>query len=217
MIIEKQENLMQTNAWIVAHQVNCKGVMGAGVAKQIRNQLLTKSQYHSYQNFCNEHSTGFLLGKVLYFALENSSGPQVLANLFAEDTPTGMVLDTDYNALYRSLFNLFDYAMNHSEKKTIAIPAYLGCGLAGGDWNHVFSNIIKPIFDDSIVLRNDAPELKTNVTLEIYYLRSAVERLKNDFAVISGKDSLPYISEVWHGFSVGTSKEYIKSWLEKQF
>ena len=47
MIIEKQGNLMQANAWIVAHQVNCKGVMGAGVAKQIRNQLLTKSQYRS--------------------------------------------------------------------------------------------------------------------------------------------------------------------------
>ena len=103
------------------------------------------------------------------------------------------------------------------EKKTIAIPAYLGCGLAGGDWNHVFSNIIKPIFDDSIVLKNDELELKTNVTLEIYYLKSAVERLKKEFAVISGKDSLPYISEVWHGFPVGTSKEYIKSWLEKQF
>lgn len=33
MILEQCKNLLETNATAIAHQVNCRGVMGAGVAK----------------------------------------------------------------------------------------------------------------------------------------------------------------------------------------
>lgn len=35
MIIEKSGNALKSHALIIAHQVNCTGVMGAGIAKQI--------------------------------------------------------------------------------------------------------------------------------------------------------------------------------------
>lgn len=41
MIIDKIGDILHTEADVICHQVNCKGVMGAGLAKQIRNQLLS--------------------------------------------------------------------------------------------------------------------------------------------------------------------------------
>ena len=38
MILEQCKNLLETNATAIAHQVNCRGVMGAGVAKMIRSE-----------------------------------------------------------------------------------------------------------------------------------------------------------------------------------
>ena len=36
MIKERKGNLLQADAPMIAHQVNCQGVMGAGIARQIR-------------------------------------------------------------------------------------------------------------------------------------------------------------------------------------
>lgn len=43
MIIDKIGDILHTEADVICHQVNCKGVMGAGLAKQIRNQLLSQN------------------------------------------------------------------------------------------------------------------------------------------------------------------------------
>ena len=37
MITEKRGDLLNAKENIIAHQVNCKGVMGAGIAKLIKN------------------------------------------------------------------------------------------------------------------------------------------------------------------------------------
>ena len=42
MIIDKIGDILHTEADVICHQVNCKGVMGAGLAKQIRNQIPIK-------------------------------------------------------------------------------------------------------------------------------------------------------------------------------
>ena len=42
MIIDKIGDILHTEADVICHQVNCKGVMGAGLAKQIRYQLLSE-------------------------------------------------------------------------------------------------------------------------------------------------------------------------------
>lgn len=45
MIYEKIGNILeQTDAPYICHQVNCKGVMGAGLARQIK-PLLTQEQF----------------------------------------------------------------------------------------------------------------------------------------------------------------------------
>ena len=52
MIYEVKKDLL-TSEGIIAHQVNCKGVMGAGVAKQIKEKLLPADEFKKYKNTDN--------------------------------------------------------------------------------------------------------------------------------------------------------------------
>lgn len=145
MIKEVLGDLLTCGADIICHQTNCRGVMGAGVARQIRDKLLTKEQYEKYQTFCHKHGSN-LLGHVQWFRVSDNL---VVANLFGEDIPTGTGLDTDYDALKKCFVRVEEVA--REKQKTVAIPGYIGCGLAGGDWTKVLYEIIVPIFQNSPV------------------------------------------------------------------
>lgn len=146
MILQEKGDLLQSRANIIAHQVNCRGVMGAGVAKQIKEKLLTIKQYKYYQNICLMYNADLLLGNNHHIKLDDG---RYLCNMFAEDIPTGSGLDTDYQALQRCFQELEYFCRN--EKIVAAIPGYIGCGLAGGDWDYVVRNIILPNFQNSPV------------------------------------------------------------------
>lgn len=47
MIYEIKGDLLKAEETFIAHQVNCKGVMGAGVAKQIKNKLLAPIEFEN--------------------------------------------------------------------------------------------------------------------------------------------------------------------------
>lgn len=98
MIIDKIGDILHTEADVICHQVNCKGVMGAGLAKQIRNQLLSEEQYRTYQEICREYGRANL-GKVIRMKTDTYQ----VYNLFGEDIPTGAGVDTIYAALYKAL------------------------------------------------------------------------------------------------------------------
>lgn len=61
--------------------------MGAGLAKQIRNQLLSEEQYRTYQEICREYGRANL-GKVIRMKTDTYQ----VYNLFGEDIPTGSEL-----------------------------------------------------------------------------------------------------------------------------
>lgn len=195
MVREVCGDLLCSTAEIIAHQVNCKGVMGAGIAKQIREKLISEKQYLCYQKICKENSAKELLGRNLYMQINDN---QIVANLFGENVPTGKVVDTNYIALE----NCFIALKNHAEEKkieTIAIPGYIGCGLAGGDWNHVFSDIILKVFG------------KAKCKLTVVYLQKTVDLLIKEFSNIT-KNQV-YISNDWHGFPKGTNVSSIREYL----
>ncbi len=98
MIIDKIGDILHTEADVICHQVNCKGVMGAGLAKQIRNQSLSEEQYRTYQEICREYGRANL-GKVIRMKTDTYQ----VYNLFGEDIPTGSGVDTIYAALYKAL------------------------------------------------------------------------------------------------------------------
>ena len=123
---------------LMAHQVNCKGVMGAGLARQIRAQF--PAVYEAYRRACNNVAkSSDLLGKIQI--------KQGIVNLFAQDGYGTDRRYTDYKALETCLSKLASYMTEH-KMKTLALPYGLGCGLGGGDWK-VVHEIIRDIFTPS--------------------------------------------------------------------
>ncbi len=119
---------------IIAHQVNCMGVFGAGLAKQIAEQYPeVKSEYMTY---CQTYRTD-LLGRcqIVQAHKEQEAGKQkIFANLFGQysyGTSKGRCY-TNYEAFRQALKTLRDYARFYSLR--ISFPQGIGCGLAGGDW-----------------------------------------------------------------------------------
>lgn len=49
MITYRNGDLLKSNCNIICHQVNCQGVMGAGIAKQIR--LTYPSVFKAYEDY----------------------------------------------------------------------------------------------------------------------------------------------------------------------
>lgn len=145
MINEKIGNLLTAEEVnVIAHQTNYAGVMAAGIAKSIKNDLLGAKGFFEYSNTCDTQKRN-LLGTVLYQTAVNG---KIVADMFAQRNH-GRVR-TDYDALQKCLEDVEIYC---SEKGlSLGIPGRLGCGIAGGDWKYVYENIIVPIFEDSSVM-----------------------------------------------------------------
>lgn len=121
---------------IICHQVNCKGVMGAGLAKQIRSKWpIVYNEYIRVVDICEK----LILGNFQNIEV----GPHLyVANLYGQDGYGRDKCYTNYAALASALFRI----MKENPHATFRIPYGLGCGLAGGNWETVF-NIIKEVSD----------------------------------------------------------------------
>lgn len=154
-------DIFNSNADAILHQVNCQGVMGAGVAKQVREKYPTI--YHWYKAMCDVdkkmrartgQSKSNLLGRIQVCYKENYlvghiEDNQVIVNLFAQDYygRDGHCY-TDYEALEKCLKEV----NKRFYGKTVAIPCLMGCGLAGGDWAVVSDIINKTLTDCEVIL-----------------------------------------------------------------
>lgn len=148
-------DVLESNADFIVHQVNCQGIMGSGVAKQVKNKYPHVFEAYKDKCFaamnvtCNGDSiferTQSLLGDVLFVCADrnNPSGQQI-ANLFAQH---GFGYDgkcyTDYSALQKCLNTLNQYAKG----KSVAIPYMMSCHRGGGDWDVVSTMIIDTLKD----------------------------------------------------------------------
>lgn len=148
-------DLLESDATIIVHQVNCQGIMGSGLAKQIRD--LYPDTYAKYRRVCNTNifKTSALLGKNLYTPEQHNNHPIMIANLFAQDNYGYGTQHTDYDALDVCLAKLAIAAkelISRGFKTKIGIPYHLGCGRGGGDWNVVQDMINKHLseYDVSI-------------------------------------------------------------------
>ena len=134
-------DILESNCNIICHQVNCRGVMGKGLAKQIKYKY--PNVYNKYVSYCNQNN---ILGTVLYVYIGNG---QYIANLFGQNDYGMNTRKTDYNALEKC----FQTIANHAREKhlSVAIPYNIGCGLGGGNWPIVLNIISKRFKDRSIV------------------------------------------------------------------
>ena len=127
---------------VLGHQCNTKGVMGAGIAKTIKQ--LYPDVYKEYRLHCQNNKK--VLGTT---QLVKSNERKYIANIFGQDDYRGKGPKTNYKALKKALEEL-QYKMIELNLKTLSIPYLIGCGLGGGDWN-VVEQIINDIFGGSSI------------------------------------------------------------------
>lgn len=135
MIILKG-NLLKTPFEIIAHQVNCQGKMGSGVAKQIREKF--PIVYEDYMRVIGTYGTKmFGEAQVIY------QDSHTIFNLFGQ---LNYGYDGRQYTSYEALENALDVAIcryrydqsiDLDVQFTIAIPYKMGCDRGGGDWTIV--------------------------------------------------------------------------------
>ncbi|HFK1435062.1 TPA: macro domain-containing protein [Bacillus cereus] len=146
MIKVVEGDILQASEDVVGHQVNCQGVMGAGLAKQIRDKY--PDVYNIYAKNCYKTHPMNLMGDILVIQIEG----KYVANIFSQlnyGRKKG-VRYTDYVALHTGLMHLREYA--ESRGLTVALPYNIGCGLAGGDWDKVYTIIDRAFKDYDVTL-----------------------------------------------------------------
>ena len=154
MIKTVNGDLLQSNLPLIAHQTNCLGVMGAGIAKAIKNKW--SIVYTQYVDKCRHYNySKDLLGKCQVCVTEDEP-IKFVANLFGEYSFTESVAPfenrhTDYDALKKSLLHLKAICEN-TEITKIGIPYKLGCGLAGGDWDGVVYPMLQELFANDLTI-----------------------------------------------------------------
>ncbi|MDF2880187.1 MAG: hypothetical protein K0R54_744 [Clostridiaceae bacterium] len=156
---EEVGDLLKANADIKGHQTNGLGLMGAGLALQIRNTY--PHVFFEYQKLCKSISPNLLFGQCQIVETEVNS-KKYIANLFGQigigvgkGSPDSK--EERMIALNKSLVSLKEYAM--ANNLSVGLPYQLGCGLAGGDWNEVLT-IIKKVFNDYPVTIYKLPGIK---------------------------------------------------------
>jgi O-acetyl-ADP-ribose deacetylase (regulator of RNase III) len=132
-------NILNAKENIICQQVNCQGIMGAGLAKQIMDRW--PKVYSEYIRYC--YSEKIILNTALFVLVDRDL---IVANLFSQDDyGRSNKVYTNYLALESALTKVKIYGMRN--KYSIAIPYGIGCGLANGDWK-IVSDIIERVFED---------------------------------------------------------------------
>lgn len=130
MITKISGDVTNAKETIIAHQTNCMGVMGSGVAKALRAKY--PDLFGQYKVYCDEVGLHNLLGTTQFVETEG----KVIANMFGQYRYGRDKQHTDYLALMECFEAVNSYALKNG--LSIALPYLIGCGLGGGEWSVVF-------------------------------------------------------------------------------
>lgn len=139
----KKGNLLTVNSGIIAHQVNCQRVMGAGLALAIRR--VYPKHYSEYLETTPE------LGSIC--ATEITPTLYVVG-VYGQDNFGRGETQTNYDALRSGFTKL--RAFSKSKNLPVYLPYMIGCGLAGGNWKKVL-RIIEETLPGSTILNPNIP------------------------------------------------------------
>lgn len=153
-LIKIRGDLLASDATFICHQVNCMGVMGSGVAKQVREKWP-----HVYKDYCDafyRHSNEMeLMGEITVTPINNA---QFVVNMFSQyKYGYDGQRYTNYEAFARCLERI--HAVSNPGD-TIAFPRLIGCDRGGANWA-----IIKTMIEEMLPDRE----------IEIYCLHGGPE------------------------------------------
>ncbi|MDD3172148.1 MAG: hypothetical protein PHF63_00515 [Herbinix sp.] len=118
---------------VICQQVNCKGKMGAGLAKDIAQKwpFVKESYLKLFDN--NPNGVG-LMGTVQFVPVKHDL---IIANIFGQFDygRTPFKTYTDYKAFDTAMKKVWKFAVE--SKLSVAVPYKIGCNLGGGDWKEI--------------------------------------------------------------------------------
>lgn len=144
------EQISNADMIILAHQTNCYGVMGAGVALALREAY--PEIYPQYKRLCSEverrSSTeiDYLPSIAGRCQLCTTDNPRlIVANLFGQVSHDSTFRQTNYEMIYRALNQLKCALSGVPDNRIVAFPKNMSSALAGGTWE-IILQMIKSIF-----------------------------------------------------------------------
>ena len=138
----------------IAHCCNCKGVMGSGIALEIKNRI--PSAYSAYKEYESLHRlklgtvssvdpTYHLLGQPDFVYKEHQ-----VYNLHAQADYGYGKRQVNYEALYHCLEQV-KVAMDNRQQKILGVPYKMACDRAGGDWR-IVNAMLETLFEPERLL-----------------------------------------------------------------
>lgn len=116
------------------HCCNCQGVMGSGIALQIKKRF--DGAWKSYKK--HEKLFGLKLGTIS----ESSIRPgNYIFNLHAQENYGTHKRQLDYEAFYNCLVKVRNEYINNED--ILGFPKFIGCFRAGGSWR-----VVEAMIDD---------------------------------------------------------------------
>lgn len=129
-------DMLQLKSGIIVHGCNAQGVMGGGIAWQIRNQYP-----QAYEEYVGVHKAegGLRLGDVIFTTIDQAAGLFIANAITQKYYGTSGKKYVSYKAVFEAMKTVAEFS------EDIGIPVHyplIGAGLAGGDWS-----IIQPVID----------------------------------------------------------------------
>ena len=155
-IIEVKGNVLNGGYGAVIHQANSRVQFGAGIALEIKKRF--PKAYKADMDFPVDAGRK-RLGKFSYALVEHPyNGEMIIVNVYGQDHwggrgPKNDGVRTEYEYLEKGIRDAIIYIKeNYPGVKSFAVPRLIGCGLAGGDWKRVYSDLQKIVDDLDVVL-----------------------------------------------------------------
>ena len=137
------------NLKIICHQCNCVGSMGAGLALTLKKEFPK-----CYDDYMEAYITSKLkLGNVIISDIKKNN--TIILHICGQYHYKGKKPLTNYNALTTAFNEIKEY-LNILKTKNIEYNIYFpykfGCGLAGGNWNTVYT-LIEQILPETVIVK----------------------------------------------------------------
>lgn len=143
MIINIKANLLNASTNIICHQVNCKGKMDSGIAKQIKDNY--SIVYYKYIEHLKSVGRVKALGNIQPIVIDKH---RIIINLYSQYDYgyDKNKIYTNYYAFKLCLKRLREYLLENNIKE-LSLPKYIGCGYGNADWK-IIHDVISEILKD---------------------------------------------------------------------
>jgi O-acetyl-ADP-ribose deacetylase (regulator of RNase III) len=152
MITIIEGDITKTDKDIIVQQVNARGFMASGLAKTIMQRYdNVKKEYQAFRKkqLKTVKTDENLLGSVNYVDVYDG---KIIANVFGQVDIREDIYDKKVYTDKKALLHGIEQVKIKAEelKLSVAIPTYIGCGLANGSWEEIKPGI-EMIFENSTV------------------------------------------------------------------